>query len=262
MIIQYASDLHLEISENREYLRKRPLLPKGEVLVLAGDIVMLSEIDKHKDFFDYCSDQFPVTYWIPGNHEFYGTDIAERGGVIKENIRTNVWLLNNIAIEYKDLQFVCSTMWSAIDKQLEKITRRLSDFKLIQYGDTSLTIEQYNRIHELSLKFIKDTLAMPFTGNNIVVTHHVPTYKNYPEKYIKAGLDEAFVVELQEYIEGLNSVVNEQLIHCPYWIYGHHHSNVPAFEIGKTKLLTNQLGYVKKRGNKKFNLEAVISIVS
>jgi len=30
-----------------------------------------------------------------------------------------------------------------------------------------------------------------------------------------------------------------------YWIYGHTHGNTPDFEIGKTRLLTNQLGYVK-----------------
>ena len=134
-----------------------------------------------------------------------------------------------------------STLWSAISAvQQERIVRRLDDFKLIKQGDGLLTIEQYNKLHIDSLAFIKEILSTPFDGQNIVVTHHVPTYKNYPTKYLKDGLHEAFAVELQDYIAGLNNT--------PYWIYGHHHKNVADFEIGNTRLITNQLGYVTGKG--------------
>jgi hypothetical protein len=49
-------------------------------------------------------------------------------------------------------------------------------------------------------------------------------------------LNEAFATELFDIIE---------LSEIDYWVYGHHHTNTPEFTIGKTKLLTNQLGYVQ-----------------
>ena len=45
-----------------------------------------------------------------------------------------------------------------------------------------------------------------------------------------------------------------------YWIYGHHHSNTPDFNIGKTQLLTNQLGYVARNEQGDFVADRVITL--
>ena len=98
MILQYASDLHLEFPENYEYLKCNPIRPEGEVLILAGDIVTFSQLEKRMDFFNYLSDHFQQVYWLPGNHEYYYCDITRCQGRVEEKIKGNVSLVNNIKI--------------------------------------------------------------------------------------------------------------------------------------------------------------------
>lgn len=54
--------------------------PEGEILLLGGDIIPFHEIEEENDFFNFLSDSFEHTYWIPGNHEYYRSNISERTG--------------------------------------------------------------------------------------------------------------------------------------------------------------------------------------
>ena len=237
MKLQYASDLHLEFPENREFLKRNPLLPEGDVLLLAGDIVPFAVMDKYSDFFTYISDTFKTTYWIPGNHEYYNSEISARTGSFNEKIRDNLFLVNNVSVIHEQVKLIFSTLWTSISpgNQFE-VKQSLSDFHAIKYNRRGLTTDHYNFLHEQCLSFLFEEISKEGAEKKVIVTHHIPTFMNYPEKYKGDRLNEAFAVEMHDDI--LKSKPD-------FWIFGHHHNNTHDFQIGSTTLTTNQLGYVK-----------------
>ena len=252
MLLQYTSDLHIEFPANKEFLKRHPLQPVGDVLVLAGDIVPFAMMDKHQDFFCYVADHFETTYWLPGNHEYYHFDIAEKSDRLNEKIRSNVYLVNNASVVHGNARLIFSTLWSKINPGYQwQIERSLNDFHVIKHKGFRFSTDLYNRLHEESLTFLKNEFKSTSEKKIAVFTHHCPTLLNYPGQFKGDMLNEAFAVELFDLIESSN---------LDYWAYGHHHSNSPEFSIGKTKLITNQLGYVQRDEHRQFETGKCIEL--
>ncbi len=236
MTFQYASDLHLEFPENRNWLRAHPIEPRADVLLLAGDIVPFAVLEKHTDFFRLVGGQFQQVIWIPGNHEYYGGDIAERSGTVDEALAHNLRLVNNTTVFAGGTRILCTTLWTRIDQGNEFAVRRgMVDYHQIRHAGDLLLPAHTTQLHEASLAWLEAELARPFAGPTVVMTHHAPTFMHYPSQYRGDALNEAFAVELHELIADSGATA---------WIFGHHHHNTPAFTIGRTRMLTNQLGYV------------------
>lgn len=252
MKLQYASDLHLEFPENKEFLMRNPLKPEGDILVLAGDIVPFARMNDHPDFFDYLSDNFELTYWIPGNHEYYRSDINERSGHLNEKIRENILLVNNTTVIKGKIKLIFSTLWTKISltNQFE-IQALYSDFHIIRDGNRVLDVYSYNYQHDQCVAFLEKELSAKRSGTTVIVTHHMPTFINYPEEYKGEILNEAFASELSGLIKETTP---------GYWIFGHHHRNKGDFNIGETRLITNQLGYVIYHEQKGFGSGKYVSL--
>jgi predicted phosphohydrolase len=257
MRLQIASDLHLEFPENRDFITLNPLQVAGDILLLAGDIVPLLHIDRYRDFFDSIADNYEQTYWVPGNHEYYHFDMANRSGAFRESIRSNVTLLNNCTVELTNTHLHFTSLWSNISKaRAPYIQRGLMDFHVIKYEGRRLSVEQYNQMHTDSIAFLDAALKAEKTDHpkgvkNVIVTHHVPTFQHYPSKYIGSVLNEAFATNLDEFVE---------LCGADYWVYGHHHAATGDFTIGRTKLVTNQFGYVHHNEHKSFNTSRILDL--
>jgi predicted phosphohydrolase len=252
MKVQYCSDLHLEFSENRTFIKENPLLPVGDILLLAGDILPFAFINKPCDFFDFVSDHFEQVYWIPGNHEYYHYDFKDVPYPLNEKIKENLFLVNNQSIKIKEVNFIFSTLWSHIQERNEwNIQQNVSDFFAIKNHGHDFTASEFNELHKQCLAFIQAQLGAHSNEKNVVVTHHVPTLMHYPEQYKNSSINEAFAVELFDFIEN-NTISN--------WIYGHHHFNMSPFYIGNTIMRTNQLGYVKQQEHKLFQRDLCFEI--
>ncbi|HFC00989.1 MAG TPA: hypothetical protein ENJ53_09320 [Phaeodactylibacter sp.] len=82
------------------------------------------------------------------------------------------------------------------------------------------------------------------------MTHHLPSKKCNAAEFQGSALNEGFCTDLTDWIEKQSA---------DFWIYGHSHRNMPDFNIGKTQMRTNQLGYVGYGEHQNFQRDAVFS---
>lgn len=251
MKIQYCSDLHLEFKDNISFIKSNPILPKGDVLILAGDIMPFEYMtESFLKYLENLGTQYESVYWIPGNHEYYHSDISKRSGAFIEELVKKVFLINNKSIHIGGVELIFTTLWSKIsDHNSGYIRRNMSDFHIITQNQEAFSPTHFNALHNESISFLNKTLANKKKGKRIVISHHVPTLKNYPPQYLGSKLNEGFAVGLDELIEESD---------IDYWIYGHSHANVHPFYLGNTLMLTNQLGYVAQGEHKSFDRSSVI----
>ena len=240
--IQYISDLHLEFPQNQLWLAEHPLEVTGDILLVAGDTAYLDLPDSGRDmysqyeFWDWASKHYKQVIVCFGNHDFYGYyDLSSIPEGYRKEIRHNVHAYYNGIVHIGEIDIIVSTLWSKIEPYNAFLTERsVSDFYSIMYGNHRLTADDFNREHERCLAFIRLAVAESTAKTKIVLTHHVPTELCTAEEFRDSSINGAFTVELGDYIA--DSGVD-------YWIYGHSHRNLKA-RIGKTNIVSNQLGYI------------------
>lgn len=255
MKIQYASDLHLEFGKNSRYMKVYGLEPKGNILLLAGDVIYLENRRMEKDpFFDWCSSHFMETIIVPGNHEYYRDPIARKGhqdGIpldrtlvdYEHKVRDNVRYLNNRSMTIGDVEVFSTTLWTITDPvNYVGIQTGMNDCRQIIYKDHRLWADDYTEVHNVCRKWLDEALKASTARHKIVLTHHCPTMrKEFDIHQVGSGLYSAFHVDMEPFIARHD---------IRYWIYGHTHvqdgsGTVFPSKSSGTTLLCNQLGYVE-----------------
>jgi len=236
MRLQVISDLHVEFHRDcgatfiRDYLKPE----RTDILVLAGDLgtpatvsVALTALAKHYRNSD-------IVY-VPGNHEFYGTSIAEGLQNLRaiSNVLPNVHLLDNEMKCIRGLWFIGTTMWFPRIEGYQAVRSALNDFKMITGFED--TVFKRNRA---ALRFLRWHL----NKHAVVVTHHMPTHKSLAERFVGNPANMFFVCDIEKLLVQRRPKL---------WIHGHTHASF-NYMLGKTQVVCNPLGYAGHSVNQEF----------
>lgn len=228
MLVQYASDLHLD--QLTSYISSELIIPKSEILILGGDICHISSIVRHIAFFKYINKSFQYVIYVPGNHEFYSDcySIGELENHLKHFLKSysNIIYLNNSSVFIDDILFTGSCLWC--DPTNEPPPWFLID----------ITSDEIKNMHYKSVEYLKKVSCLQYP-KHVIITHYppvmIPTKRN--RKY-------------DDYYQNSDIYLPYQ---PPIWIFGHIHENI-CMKTDSTVYLSNQ------RKDKKYNSGMTFSV--
>ena len=238
---QIVSDLHAEFN------RDDGLVPKAEVLILAGDIAPFSNKSLLRDVLRKLKKLFKTVIYIPGNHEYY-CSLSDKPPKTMDSLLKDareiasdydVTILNNETFDIGDVRIIGSTLWSHVpDDKVSVIQQLMNDYRHIWTIQGEFTVSQSNALHTEAVDFIRQSvlLAISLGKTPVVVTHHAPQFDGTSEPlYSRGRCITAYATDLHELYEGVHT-----------WLFGHTHFACD-FLVGKTRIVSNPRGYPGER---------------
>ncbi len=230
MKIGVLSDLHLQPSG----MRPRPA-QASDVMILAGDIsVGLGGIAWAETVFT-C----PVIY-VLGNHEYYGQDMDALDHRVQQRVAgTHITLLRDSVTVINGVRFIGATLWTDFElfgTSLESAHHArygMNDYKVISKDGGTLKPSDTRALHRASRAYLERTLAEPFAGKTVVVTHHAPSPKSVAPRFKDDPFTPCFASDLESLVAASGAAL---------WIHGHVHDSFD-YTLGQTRVVCNPKGY-------------------
>lgn len=210
----------------------KTLDPTGiDVLVLAGDIAGHHTIAAALKKF--CA-KYKRVVFVPGNHEFYGSDPL----TVWANIERTAKSLPNLSVlrydrvvEVDGLTIIGDTMWFPYDAMNQLYEHAISDFELIK--------KLAPWVYEENARFLSWLAEAPKA--DVVVTHHVPAEESIASSFRGSQMNRFFLCNVRGWIVQAQPKL---------WLHGHTHTPLD-YKLGETRVLCSPLGYPNENKHEK-----------
>lgn len=238
-IITY-SDLHLEFGSAWVL----PAGVSGDIMILAGDIITLKD---YRPLDRLLQDWKKPVLYVTGNHEYYTqrpmNQEEDNFKAWLANSHPQVRLLRNEAVTIDQVNFFGGTMWTDFnggDRQaMETVWFQMNDYRVICNPDgTAFMPADSVALHVKFAARLREWFMQDLRGPRVVISHSSPVINPFT-KFRASPLMPAFnsldmIAVIEEYQPDL-------------WTYGHTHE-CDDQTMGRTRIISNQLGYPDGRG--------------
>lgn len=243
------SDLHLLSAGTLPFP-----IPDADICLCAGDVsgsirVTMECLERQ------IAPLMPIVL-VLGNHDYYSSTIdgaLEYAGRMTKG--TVITVLENESKVIGKVRILGATLWTDYlipfggkrpelplperrDVAIHFGLRFLTDFRAIygskSYGGNGLVApDEIIGRHERSRIFLSNSLATPFEGKTVVLTHHAPSPKSRDVRFLGQPTNAGFLSDLDKIIEDGKP---------DFWIHGHIHRCFD-YRMGSTRVLCNPKGY-------------------
>jgi hypothetical protein len=172
MDFQLCSDLHLETRGGLRAPVSSYPVRSAPILIVCGDTYPFVRPD-FKEVVRRVAEPFDLVLFVPGNHEFYGSDMTVDRAMEEACYGIgNVAYMNKRSINIRAMQFIGTTLW--VDNPKDSASANImSDYSQIK----NFTPKSSYALHKDHKKFIARSIKDAKRAGNVgavVISHHVP----------------------------------------------------------------------------------------
>ena len=261
-MFQIISDCYLELVKDK-WTNLPRITPRAPWLVLAGDI---GNPYKKNDsmFLERCSQSWERVFVVSGNHEYYSHSAKRLMHHIDNKLREVCSRFSNITFLQKDtvripdpetpdkqILIAGCTMWTRMGQDNQPLIQaQMNDYRCIfgtrigtkSYNVTTSDIDTIHKDHASWLyDAVKEGEQDPTVSHVVVITHHPGSFCMLDTRFGGKSnpINHAYATDYDRLIQSWSKV--------RIWFSGHTHI-VKQDIIGKTRLISNCLGYPNRQG--------------